>query len=365
MPSFVAACFISAFVVSWACTRLMRKFAKKWGLVDQPAERKVHLRATPLGGGIGIVLGVILPLGTVQIIAWMLSSVDPLPDWIPSFLAIHLDGVQERSGIMWIILAGGVVLAILGIIDDKYSIPWKPRLFVQLIVAIILTIAGVNGSLFIALPWVASLITVFWILGLINSFNFLDNMNGLSAGIAFIASVLFAIVMLTSLSEPRWLVGGVMLVLAGSLFGFLYHNWRGKIFMGDSGSYFIGLMMASMTVLGTFYDDTIGNKHVVLVPLCILAVPLYDTISVVLIRLKQGRSPFLPDKSHFSHRLVELGLSPKHAVLTVYLTTLTTGIGALLLYHIDNWQGAWLVFALVCCVLAIIAILETVGRKSS
>ncbi|VAX38525.1 Undecaprenyl-phosphate alpha-N-acetylglucosaminyl 1-phosphate transferase [hydrothermal vent metagenome] len=365
MLTFVAACFCSAFVVSWAVTRIMRKFARRWGLVDQPADRKVHKRSTPLGGGVAIVLGVVIPLGMIQIIAWFLGSTGSYPEWIPSFVLDHLEGVRERSGSMWIILAGGATLAILGLLDDKYNLPWKPRLAIQFLIAIAMTLSGVKGSFFIMLPWIASAITVFWILGLINSFNFLDNMNGLSAGIAFIASVLFAIIMLTSLSEPRWLVGGVMLVLAGSLGGFLYHNWRGKIFMGDSGSYFIGLMMACMTVLGTFYDSSNSSKHVILAPLCILAVPLYDTCSVILIRLMQGRSPFQPDKSHFSHRLVDLGMSQKNAVLTVYLTTLTTGIGALLLYHVDNWQGAWLVLALVCCVLAVIAILETAGRNSS
>ncbi len=100
----------------------------------------------------------------------------------------------------------------------------------------------------------------------------------------------------------------------------------------------------------------------ILAPLCVLAVPLYDFASVLLIRLIERRSPFKPDKSHFSHRLVELGLKPKHAVLTVHLATLTTGLGALLLYRVADWSGAWLVIALVLCVLAIVAILETVGR---
>ena len=139
--------------------------------------------------------------------------------------------------------------------------------------------------------------------------------------------------------------------------------------MGDSGSYFIGLLLACMTVLGTFFDYNNpqsvsgGGKHVILAPLCILAIPLYDFCSVMLIRLSQGRSPFQPDKSHFSHRLVEMGLSRQQAVWTVYLATLTTGLGALLLYRVDVWADASLVVALIACVLAIIAILETVGRK--
>src|SRR5690606_12478557 len=190
------------------------------------------------------------------------------------------------------------------------------------------------------------------------------NMDGLSAGIGLIAAVLFAAVMLMFVSEPRWLVGGALLVLAGSLAGFLCHNWPpATIFMGDSGSMLLGLLLASLTVLGTFYDEAASSRHVILAPLCVLAVPLYDFSSVVLIRLKNGHSPFHPDKNHFSHRLVELGLSRRNAVLTVHLTTLTTGLGALLLYRLPDWQSAALVIALVVCVLAIIAILESAGRR--
>ncbi len=134
--------------------------------------------------------------------------------------------------------------------------------------------------------------------------------------------------------------------------------------MGDSGSYFIGLIIATMTVLGTFYEETSGgSRHVILAPLCILAVPLYDTASVVLIRLKEGRSPFHPDKKHFSHRLVEMGLQPTSAVLTVHLTTITTGLAGLLLFHVPGWTEALLVLAIVACVIALIAILETAGRR--
>ncbi|MFG0294651.1 MAG: MraY family glycosyltransferase, partial [Maioricimonas sp. JB045] len=135
------------------------------------------------------------------------------------------------------------------------------------------------------------------------------------------------------------------------------------IFMGDSGSTFIGLVLATMTVLGTFYDESVAGQHVMLAPLFILAVPLYDFTSVMIIRIAEGRSPFHPDKSHFSHRLVELGLSRPYAVLTVHLATLTTGLGALLLYRAAGWTEAMILVAQLLCVLTIVAILETVGRR--
>jgi UDP-GlcNAc:undecaprenyl-phosphate GlcNAc-1-phosphate transferase len=137
--------------------------------------------------------------------------------------------------------------------------------------------------------------------------------------------------------------------------------------MGDTGSYFIGLVMACATLRGTYYeyDEAPESRHVILAPLCILAIPLYDFCSVMIIRTLQGRSPFHADKSHFSHRLVEIGLRPRDAVLTIHLATLTTGLAALLLYRVHDWPGAVLVVALVVCILAIIAILETVGRKNN
>ncbi len=366
MLFFILACLVPAFVVSVAMTGLMRTLSPKMGLIDHPAARKVHLVPKPLGGGIGIWCGVVLPLAGAQLVAWLVH-VGTLPaEWIPPQLVRHLDGVLFRSGQMWAVLAGGTVLSIMGLIDDVFDLPWKPRLVIQICVASALVAAGVQATAFLGVRWLEILISVLWLIVLINSFNFLDNMDGLSSGIALIASLIFAAIMLTSLSEPRWLVAGVLLVLAGSLLGFLCHNWPpAKIFMGDTGSYFIGVVLASMTVLGTFYEQggaAQHGRHVILAPLCVLAVPLYDFTSVLIIRLLEGRSPFKPDKSHFSHRLVQLGLKQKHAVMTVHLATLTTGLGALLLYRVADWSGAWLVVALVLCVLAIIAILETVGR---
>lgn len=348
----------------------MKRFAPRWGLIDQPAARKVHREPTPLGGGVGIWAGVLIPVGLAQLVASALIKSDSLFGWlpVPETLTPHLEGVLYRSGQMWAILGCGTLLAIMGLWDDRRNLPWWPRLLVQVFVAgFLVVVMQVRATVFAPLPIVGYALSILWYLVLINSFNFLDNMDGLSSGIALIASLLFSIVMLTGTSEPRWLVGGALLVLAGSLSGFLFfHNWPpAKIFMGDSGSYFIGLLLASLTMLGTYYEhsEAEASRHVILAPLCILAVPLYDISSVIFIRLKQGRSPFHPDKSHFSHRLVELGLRPSRAVLTIYLATLTTGLGGLLLYQVDSWIGALLVALLISCVLAMIGILETAGRR--
>lgn len=371
MLFFVIACLVPAFLISFLATAAMRKLAPQWGLIDQPAQRKVHTTPTPLGGGVGIWLGVVVPIAVAQLIVLVILKTGFTTSWIPEELVPHLEGVLYRSGQLWTVLAGGTVLAVMGLLDDKHNISWKPRLAIQLLVAFSLVMAGVRGTLFIQQPWVGIVLTVAWIIILVNSLNFLDNMDGLTSGIGLIAAVLFALIMLRFTGEPRWLVAGVLLVLAGSIAGFLCHNWPpAKIFMGDSGSYFIGLILSTMTILGTFYPgetatgESVASRHVILAPLCILAIPLYDFCTVMIIRLKEGRSPFHADKSHFSHRLVELGLSKRNTVLTIHLATLTTGVGGLILYEVSSWNAALLVILMILCVLCIVTILENVGRKN-
>jgi len=371
MLLFVLACIVPSFLISLCVTGAMRWIAPRIGLVDLPAARKVHKTPTPLGGGIGIVCGVVVPLVGAELFAKVLVNNDALRSRFLQDVNLSPAGVLEHRYQLWWILGAGLILSAMGLIDDRKNLHWLPRLAVQIGVACALVFgAGVHATVFVphSLELVPKLLSVLWILVLVNAFNFLDNMDGLSSGIALIAAVVFATVMLSLTGQPRWLVAGVMLVLVGSLTGFLCHNWHpARIFMGDTGSYFIGLLMSCGTLLGTYYDyaGAPGSRHVILAPLCILAVPLYDFFSVIVIRTLQGRSPFHADKSHFSHRLVELGLRPRDAVLTVHLATLTTGLAALLLYRVSDWSGAFLVVAVVVCTLAIIAILETVGRRQN
>ena len=163
-------------------------------------------------------------------------------------------------------------------------------------------------------------------------------------------------------SGPQLFVGGFLLLLSGSLLGFLYHNRTpAKLFMGDAGSYFIGFCLAVCTLLATFAGgDT--PRHAIVAPLCILAIPMYDTLSVIYIRLRERRSPFVGDKSHFSHRLVDLGLSKAQAVNMIYLATVGCCLGSLLLPQVTPW-GAIVVLAMVACFLCFIAIMESAARR--
>ncbi len=169
---------------------------------------------------------------------------------------------------------------------------WRIRLAVQTLVALALVRCGWRLSLFLDLPLLTGALSVLWIVGLINSFNMLDNMDGLSAGVAAIASAMLATVMLVapnpSSNQPQLFVAGFLLVLTGSLLGFLWHNRPpAKLFMGDAGSYLIGYMLAMATLSATFAGEDVPS-HAILAPLCVLAVPLYDTVTVIAIRLRAG-----------------------------------------------------------------------------
>jgi len=354
-----------AFLVSMLVTRAMIWLAPGLGLLDQPGARKVHLNPTPLGGGLGILCGVLVPLAAAHLVVWLVvQSNGQGLDWLPGSLNLHLEGVLYRAPQMWAILLAGLLLSITGLIDDAVGLSWKFRLAIQFCIAISIVAADVRMTLFLGWAPIGWILTVLWLVTLINSLNFLDNMDGLTGGISLIAALFFAVIMLTQTSEPRWLVAGMLLVVVGACGGFLVWNWSpARIFMGDSGSTFLGMMLGCLTVLGTFYDETSQDTHVMLAPLCVLAIPLYDFCSVMIIRLKRGLSPFTADKNHFSHRLTDLGLTRKNAVLTIYLCTIMTGLAALLLYRIPGWGSAWTVLAMVGCVLWVVAILETAGRR--
>jgi UDP-GlcNAc:undecaprenyl-phosphate GlcNAc-1-phosphate transferase len=356
--------------ISFLAGFAVRRWAPRWGLVDHPAARKVHVTPTPLGGGLAIWLAVVMPLAAGQAVLWLIHRGVVNADWLPAMAAVHLDGLIQQSGPLWWLLGAATILMLVGLADDRWGLGWKPRLAVQFLIAAACVVwQGWRLTIFLDVPILTWTLSVLWIVGLINSFNMLDNMDGLSSGIAAIASTILAAVLLTtpgsSSGGPQLFVGGFLLVLVGALLGFLWHNRPiARLFMGDAGSYFVGFCVAISTLLATFADYGGQAQHAVLAPLVVMAVPLYDTITVIWIRIREGRSPFQPDKNHFSHRLVDLGLTKGQAVLTIYLTTITCGLGALLLRRVDA-IGAGIILLIVFCILSLIAILEATARRRS
>jgi len=365
---FLSATLLPSALIALAAGYWLRRAAPQWGLVDKPGARKVHTTPTPLGGGIAIWLGVLLPFaaGTIGLALVHYEVLDPA--LLPPLAREHLSGLWRQLPRLWVLLGAGTVLMLLGLADDRYGLDWKLRLGVQLAVALVcVTTQGWQLTAFIGVPAITIALSVLWIGALVNSFNMLDNMDGLSGGVAAIASSMLAAVLLLSpdpeTNRPQLFVAGLLLVLVGAIAGFLWHNRPpARIFMGDAGSYFIGFVVAVATLLATYAGYHSATRHAVLAPLCVLAVPLYDMTTVLWIRLRAGRSPFQADKNHFSHRLVDLGFSKSQAVLTIYLTTATCGLGALLLHRVDT-VGAIVIVLMVLCVLAIIALIESTARK--
>ena len=356
-----AALFALALGVSTGLCSLARRYTPRWGFVDRPGGHKGHRAPTPLGGGVAIWLA------TVSIVAMGLLAVLVLGRAVlPEPLGRHAGGVMLRAPELLVILGLASVIMFMGLCDDLRSLDWRLRLGIQVFCATVLACRGIHVTLFWPFnhPVTGGVVTVLWIVGLTNSFNMLDNMDGLAASVGLIAASLFCGAQLAvgSLFAPV-----VLLVVMGALAGFLVHNWApARLFMGDAGSNFLGFLLGALTVVGTFTRDERGggySPYGVLAPLLVMAVPLYDMISVILIRLREGRSPFVGDRRHFSHRLVARGLTAVQAVLTIDLVTLAGGLGALLLHRLGGW-GACVVLGQTCCLLGVVAILEVSASRS-
>jgi len=359
-------CAISLVVVRW-----VKLNAVRLRLIDLPNERKVHTTPIPRGGGLGIWVGVlsVFLLGTCGLYA---ASVFPelTHQYLPTSIQEMLPGLWSKLGSIWLLLAGGSTVAILGLLDDRFGLDWRVRISIEFAVAAAI-VYGLNLHLtaYIDLPWLTPVLSILWIVMLINSFNMLDNMDALSAGVAAIICAVLALMLLSTpegaQGKPQLFVAIMVLALLGGLLGFLKHNWPpATIFMGDSGSYFVGYWIAVSSLLSTYAGAKGETPHAVAAPLCLLAIPIYDTFSVIYIRLREGRSPFQADKKHFSHRLVELGMTKRQAVSTIYLATVTCSLGALILPRTD-WIGAGLVLLIVLAMLGLIIVLESFTKKTN
>jgi len=350
-----------AMALSLLATPLTRRLAARFGMMDVPARHKAHGRAVPLLGGCAIFASVLAPslLAIALARVWGASGA---PDWLPKDLKIHVPGATGRAGQALGILAAAFCLHVLGLIDDRKHLgPWI-KLLVELLVCMgtvllcnvrVLTAAGEPTS---------SIVSVFWLTAITNAFNFLDNMDGLSAGVAAICS---AALLAAAASMGQVFVAAWLCLLLGALLGFLVYNFPpATTFMGDAGSLVIGFLLAVMTCLTTYVrPGEVYYLYGVFVPLVLMAVPLYDMVSVVTLRLRERASPMVGDRRHFSHRLVRRGMSVRTAVLTIYLCTAGTAIAASLLPHVADRAGATLVFAQTVAIVLIIALLESGPNK--
>lgn len=349
-----------AFVCSALLTAGAKRLAPRLGLLAYPQADRYHRSVIPLGGGIAIFATLAIFIVAAAGIVRFLVAPGHLGSLADRLNFVPADFLRRCDELALVLICAAILFAV-GLWDDRRPLGPFVKLVVQCLVALLAaTAADIRVEFFIHNRIITTAISALWIVVIINSFNFLDNMDGASAGIAAIAG---AILFVAAAFNGQVFVGGLAIVFVGTLLGFLAFNFPpASIFMGDAGSLVVGFFVALLTLRTTYYQqDESGPWYPVLMPLVVMAVPLYDLTSVTLLRLRQGKSPFVGDTQHFSHRLRRRGLTDTQTVLMLYLATLCCGLGATFLYQV-NLVGAVLIFAQTFLILAIIAIFESTVR---
>ncbi len=308
-------------LVAWLATDLLIPFvtkaAYKLGRVDEPDARKVHTVPIPRLGGIAIFLGFCIAVATIELLT-------PGP-------------LFPRTGPFMGLLVGGGLIFLLGIVDDLKPLPAKFKFLVQIGAAAVAVYLGVRievlsnpfGGMFILPVYLVYGLTVFWLVGITNTINLIDGLDGLAGGVTLIAASTTALIAIQTRQPALALLS---LALVGSTIGFLRYNWNpAKIFMGDSGSLFLGFTLAAISVVGLL---KVAATAALLVPILILGVPIFDTAFAIIRRALQRRPIFSPDRGHLHHRLLGLGFSQRRAVLIIYAICLLLGGTALTLFDI-------------------------------
>jgi UDP-GlcNAc:undecaprenyl-phosphate/decaprenyl-phosphate GlcNAc-1-phosphate transferase len=312
------AAFSSAFLTTLLVLPLWRVRCERVGLVDDPGHRKIHSTPTPLAGGLAVLTGLLLPIIAAVIVLKLNGSSIASEDLLTY-------GLNKRALQLAAIVAGAIGMVVLGLLDDKHELKPLMKFSGQFLIALLVAAAGVRITLFVPNAVFHYVITILWLLTVINAFNFMDNMNGLCAGLGAIGAGLFAII---AASQGQYLVALIAFLTCGALLGFLPHNFpHARAFLGDSGSHLVGYLLAVIAILPHFYSEKNPRTLAVLTPLLVLAVPLADLAWVVILRTRKGQPFYIGDTNHLSHRLVRSGLNRTVAVMLIWL--LAAGIGAL------------------------------------
>lgn len=315
--------FLVALGLSLIFTPVVRKIALRFGFTDEPDKRKVHKKTIARLGGLAIFLSFAL---ATAIFCFARRDLIVFAPWHEYNLSVKFTGI----------VVGAVILVITGLIDDKKTLSPQFRLIAQIIAALCVIVGGtkidylnspvggvidfdvlrINIGAGIYFSPVADIITLIWIVGIINVINFFDGLDGLAAGVSFFAALsIFFISLLLTVFQPATAL--FSLILAGAILGFIPYNFNpAKIFMGDSGSLFLGYSLAVLAIIS-------GAKMAT--ALLVLGFPIIDGLLVVLRRVFRGESPFQPDKTHLHHRLLAVGMSVKSVVIFLWLISLAFG----------------------------------------
>lgn len=323
MNTYVVA-FVIALVISFLLTPYIKKLAFKIGAVDKPDARKVHTKVMPRLGGFAI------------FIAFMVAV----------FCTVEI--TKDLEGM----LLGACIIVVVGILDDKYQLPAKIKLLGQIAAASVLVFFDIRiewlnnpfGGYFY-LHYLSIPFTIFWIVSFTNVVNLMDGLDGLAAGVSAIASVT---IILVALQEGFSTVAILTAALAGAIIGFIRYNFNpASIFMGDTGSMFIGYTLAAISIFGAVKS---AATIALVVPAIALGLPILDTAFAIIRRKLNGKPIFKPDKGHLHHRLLAMGLSQKQVVLIMYLISAILGLSAIFLSEIGGVYSVILVSAIVALV---------------
>ena len=339
--------FLLAFITSFVVTPYTMRLAHKIGAIDIPDKRKVHKKPIPRLGGLAIISGFIVSIIYLLIVLNIENT-------------IQLNGIEQYGIKLLGFFIGILILGITCFIDDSKNIPALLKLLAQVLAAIIVVMCGVKIDI-IAIPLlekninlsniVSYIFTIGWIVGINNAINLIDGLDGLSSGISLISCISLLIIFATNGSSILSII--LITALAGGIVGFLPFNFNpAKTFVGDVGSNFLGFSLAVISILGVAKTYTV---LVLIAPLIVLGLPIFDTIFAIFRRIIKGKSlkaVFKPDKGHLHHRLMAKGYTQKQAVLILYGLSATLGMFAIILLDSGIWKA--LSFALL--VVAIVAI---------
>ncbi len=342
--------FVVAMVVAASLTPLAARLARRIGAVDRMSERGLAQRETPLLGGLAILAGVL-----VAAAIW-------LPETIRLARVPHAAPGSGGTVHTWTLVAGAVLITLVGAIDDVWDLPPLAKLLGQVAAAVIVVEGGAVVT-DVTIPFVGPLqfpneggvLTVIWLVGLMNVVNFSDGIDGLAAGLCTIDGIAFSIIAFDLNVDSA----GVLAALtAGASLGFLFHNLHpARVFMGDSGANLLGYLLGVTAVAGSLKTNVVVA---LVVPLLILAVPFLDTSFVVAKRLRSGRKPWSADAEHFHHRMARIGFSQRKTVAYLYAWSLMLAGFAVALrfipYHrAGQYHLGWLMVVVAIGVIAVAA----------
>lgn len=343
----IAIAFILAFIVAFMVTPYTIKIANKIGAVDVPKDkRRMHTKRMPKFGGPAVILGFLISMIYLIIIMSIEGSLDLFTEQAYG---------QKLLGV----LLGITVIAITGITDDIKTLKWWQQLIGQVVAATIVVSFGIKIE-HLDIPFLyrvglneafSTILTVLWIVGVTNAINLIDGLDGLSSGISLISCISLLIIFL--MNESPMIATVIVTAMSGALVGFLPYNFSpAKTFIGDTGSNFLGFMLAVVSILGVAKTYTVA---VIVLPVIVLGLPIFDVIFAIIRRIAKGKSikaVFKPDKGHLHHKLVEKGFTTKQAVLILYGLSASLGMFAIILFD----SGIWKALSFLLMIIAAVAI---------